>query len=173
MNRKGSICDFPALFERIRERVPGVTLRTTLMVGFPGEGDGDFHALLDFLELARPDRVAAFAYSREEGTAAAALAGQVPDDVRMERLNALRDAADRIAEHAGRMRLGSRIPCLVEAVDEDGSLLARGQFQAPDIDGCVSIRGDSSLVGEFIDVRLDASFGYDFAGSIRDGGSRG
>jgi ribosomal protein S12 methylthiotransferase len=141
------------LVARLRERIPGVTLRTTFIVGFPGESEADFAELLDFVAESRFDRVGIFRYSDEEGTAAAALDGKVPRAVARERYRRLAKLQAGIqAEQLGKL-VGSEARVLVDAA---AGSRARGRLasQAPEIDGNVLLGGAGARVGSFVRARL-------------------
>ena len=137
MNRTGSRGEFEALLARIRSRIPDITLRTTLIAGFPGESDDDFDELCDFVEDAGFDYVGVFAYSREDGTWAARMDGQVDEDVKRERAQTLRDIADAVCTARVSERVGMTMDVLVLGCEEDGQLFGRTLCQAPDVDGVV------------------------------------
>ncbi|GIX22071.1 MAG: ribosomal protein S12 methylthiotransferase RimO [Gammaproteobacteria bacterium] len=162
MRRPAGGEDMLARIERWREVCPELVLRSTFIVGFPGEDEAHFQRLLDFLEAARLDRVGCFQYSPVEGAAANALPGAVPDAVkaeRWERLMALQAeiSAERLAE-----RIGRRMTVLVDAV-EDGRVVARGPGDAPEIDGQVIVEaGDPPpRSGEFLEVEITGADTYD------------
>ena len=164
MNRTGSREEFVKLAARIRDRVPGAVLRTTLIAGYPGETDSQFEDLLDFVEEGLFDYVGVFPYSREDGTRAAGLPGQVPDDVKTERAQEVRDAADaasiaRIAE-----RIGDTMDVLIEGLEEDGQLYGRARCQAPDVDGCTYV--DRGEVGDIVSVRIVDTLFYEMEGEV-------
>ena len=145
---------------RVREAVPDVAIRTTCIVGFPGETDADFHRLLDFLEETQFERVGAFAYSPQEGTRAHAMADDVPDDVKLERLERLLDlqravTADRYERFVGKRTRG--------IVDRRGERLeARAIWQADDIDGITFLDGDAAP-GSIVEMTITAVHDdYDF-----------
>ena len=145
---------------RVREAVPDVAIRTTCIVGFPGETDADFHRLLDFLEEIQFERVGAFTYSPQEGTRAHEMADDVPDDVKRERLERLLDlqravTADRYERFVGRRTRG--------IVDRRGDRLeARAIWQADDIDGITLLDGDAAP-GSIVDMTITAVHDdYDF-----------
>jgi ribosomal protein S12 methylthiotransferase len=148
---------------RIREVVPEVAIRTTCIVGFPGETDDDFLQLLDFLEETRFDRVGAFAYSPQEGTRAWALADDVPDDVKRERLERLTELQRVITAERYETRIGTRARLLVDrAADETGWAQARATWQADDVDGVTRVVTDAAP-GDFVEVELTAvEDDYDF-----------
>jgi ribosomal protein S12 methylthiotransferase len=138
------------LVARLRERIPGVTLRTTFIVGFPGESEADFEALLAFVAESRFERVGIFRYSDEEGTAAAALDGKVPRAVARERYRRLAKLQAGIqAEQLGKL-VGSEARVLVDAAIGAGGARGRLASQAPEIDGVVFLRGARAAVGSFV-----------------------
>ena len=140
---------------RIREVVPDVAIRTTVIVGFPGETDEDFETLLAFLEEMQFDRVGAFTYSPQEGTRAAAMDDDVPDDVKQERLERLNELQRMITAERYEQRVGRTVRALVDRVDHE-RIQARTAFQADDIDGVTYVTGAQDLApGMFVDVRLD------------------
>ncbi len=166
MRRSGDSDSYLALLERIRRALPDVALRTTLIAGFPGETRRDVAELQRFVEAAQFDYVGVFAYSPEEGTEAAGLAGQVPLRTRRARAQRLRDRADVIGFDRAAARVGDTIEVLVEGVDEDeGFIVGRWRGQAPEIDGLVVLdRGDTGQVTRAVVVD---SVGYDLEVEVR------
>jgi ribosomal protein S12 methylthiotransferase len=140
---------------RIRSVVPDVAIRTTCIVGFPGETEEDFEKLMAFLEETQFDRVGAFTYSPQEGTRAAELADDVPDTLKLERLERLNELQRLITADRYERRLGSVVRALVDRADDD-VVQARTEFQADDIDGVTYVTGaETVLPGTFVDVQLD------------------
>src|SRR6476469_7895944 len=140
---------------RIREVVPGVAIRTTCIVGFPGETEADYETLLAFLEEMQFERVGAFTYSPQEGTRAAAMTDDVPERVKRDRLERLNELQRIITAERYEQRVGQTVRALVDRVDGE-RVQARTAFQADDIDGVTHVTGASGIVpGTFIDVRLD------------------
>jgi ribosomal protein S12 methylthiotransferase len=140
---------------RIRSVVPDVAIRTTCIVGFPGETQDDFDTLLAFLEEVQFERVGAFTYSPQEGTRAAELADDVPDDVKRSRLERLNELQRLVTAERYERRLGQTVRALVDRVDDD-SVQARLACQADDIDGVTYVTGaNDTAPGTFIDVRVD------------------
>jgi ribosomal protein S12 methylthiotransferase len=143
---------------RVRIVVPDVAIRTTCIVGFPGETDEDFQTLLAFLEETQFDRVGAFTYSPQEGTRAAELDDDVPEDVKRERLERLNELQRLVSAERNEGRLGRTVPVLIDRV-EDGELQARSKWQADDIDGVTFVRGGDDeprlVPGAFVEARLD------------------
>lgn len=163
MGRAGDADRFIALLERVRAVLPDVTLRTTVMAGFPGETEADAATLERFLEQAGFDFVGVFAFSPEDGTRAAALPWQLPGDVRAERAQRLRDIADVAGFARAAALIGSMKRVLVDGEDE-GELVGRTCGQAPDVDG-LTILECPAAVGTFVDVRIIDAAGYDLVGA--------
>ena len=172
MNRTGSTDEFLAMVKRLRTEIPGITLRTTAMAGFPGETDEEFDDLCDFLEQAAFDYTAVFMYSQEEGTRAARMTDQVDDDTKLERTQRLQDISDTYGFASAAERIGQTYRVLVDGfeTDEDGTteLIGRAAFQAPDSDGVIHLGapdGDVAL-GDFVTARIDDAACYELFGTI-------
>jgi ribosomal protein S12 methylthiotransferase len=141
---------------RIRAALPDVAIRTTCIVGFPGETDDDFATLLGFLEEVQFDRVGAFTYSPQEGTRAAAMADDVTERVKQSRLERLLELQRLVTAERYEARIGCTVRALADRVEDDGRAQARTTMQADDIDGVTLVRGAEGIApGTFIDVRLD------------------
>jgi ribosomal protein S12 methylthiotransferase len=149
---------------RIRDVVPEIAIRTTCIVGFPGETDDDFQQLLDFLEETRFDRVGAFTYSAQEGTRAWSLPDDVPEDVKRERLERLTELQRIITAERYEERVGKYTRVLVDArADETGRAQARAPWQADDVDGVTRLVTDAAP-GDFVEVEIEAvEDDYDFS----------
>ncbi len=161
MKRPASSENVLARIQRWREVCPDVTLRSTFIVGFPGETEEEFEELLDFLEEAKLDRVGAFAYSPVEGAAANDLPDHVPVEEQNERLARLMQLQEEISTEKLERKIGREITVLVEEVDEEGAI-ARSSADAPEIDGMVYIDDGQELeVGEFATVRVTDSDVHD------------
>ncbi len=159
MNRTGSAEEFLTLLARIRSAVPGATLRTTLIAGFPGESAEAFDELCAFVEEASFDYVGVFPYSCEEGTRAAALPNQVDDEVKTERAQTIRDLGDSLGPQRLEDRVGQEIEVLVLGFEEDGQLVGRAQCQAPEVDGvCYLSQGKP---GELVKATVSDTLFYD------------
>jgi ribosomal protein S12 methylthiotransferase len=155
-----------ARVQRWRELCPDITIRSTFIVGFPGETEDEFEQLLDFLDEAQLDRVGAFAYSPVEGASANALPDPVPEAVKQERLARFMARQAAISETKLASKVGSIQRCLVDAIDGDLAI-ARSQADAPEIDGLVQIQNglEAGLVpGQFIDVEILGSDEHDLYG---------
>jgi ribosomal protein S12 methylthiotransferase len=166
MGRRGDAGEYLRLIGAVRDLLPGVALRTTLIAGFPGETRDDAKRLLDFVEEADLDYVGVFPYSPEEGTPAAAMPDQVPHRTRIARAQRLRDAADAIGVERATALLGRTLDVLVEGVDEDGVTVGRHRGQAPEIDGVVLLEGEH-VPGAIVEAEIVDSFGYDLVGEVR------
>ncbi|MRS12398.1 MAG: 30S ribosomal protein S12 methylthiotransferase RimO [Actinobacteria bacterium] len=162
MGRSGDSVQHRRLVARIRKALPGIALRTTVIAGFPGETEEHAAELEAFLAEVGFDFVGVFPFSPEEGTPAASMPGQVPEDVRLARAQRLRDTAD----DAGFARAAALVDTVQSVlVDgyEDGELIGRTATQAPEVDGITAIQGDLA-VGTLADVRIIAAAGYDLVG---------
>ena len=158
-----------ALIARLRREVPGVALRTTMIVGHPGETEADFEALLDFVREARFERLGAFTYSEEEGTFGAEhYADDVPEEVKQQRLERLMELQRDISLEYNRSRVGAEERVLVDAVLDDGTLVCRSEFESPDVDGEILVRNPSGTVrvGEMVRVRIVAAEEYDLMAEL-------
>ena len=156
------------MVERIRERVPGVAVRTSFIVGFPGESDEDFEQLLAFVEAGRFDNVGVFTFSDEEGTSSFDLAGRVPARVKESRRRQVMALQKKISKRRNRARLGERVEVLVEGTHPDSDLLLRGRLssQAPEIDGQVIINDGTAEPGAFVTCEVTEAHPYDLVARI-------
>ncbi len=168
MNRRVDATAIRALLARIRQRIPEATLRTSFIVGFPGETEEQFAQLLDFVNEGHFERVGVFRYSREEGTGAATLPGQVPERVKKARYHKLMKAQSRVSFRKNRQLVGRIEPVLVEGYSEESELLLRGRCvrQAPDVDGQVYITAGQADIGTVVPLRITDSSEYDLIGEI-------
>ncbi|MEO1292748.1 MAG: 30S ribosomal protein S12 methylthiotransferase RimO [Pseudomonadota bacterium] len=155
-----------------RSVAPDLAIRSTFIVGFPGETEEDFQELLDWLEEAQLDRVGCFKYENVDGAAANDLPGHVPDTLKQERFDRFMAAAQAISERKLAAKVGRRMPVIVDSVDEDGAV-ARSPSDAPEIDGNVFIDTDfeSLTPGDIVEVEIDEASEYDLWGRmVRVGG---
>jgi len=168
MSRRVDEAAIRNLLQRIRSRIPDVTLRTSFIVGFPGETDYQFNHLLAFVNEGHFERVGVFRYSREEGTPAARLDEQVPPRIKRARYHKLMKAQSRVAFRKNRALVGQIEPVLVEGVSEETELLLRGRSvrQAPDVDGQVYITAGRAEIGDIVPLRITDSSEYDLIGAI-------
>ena len=167
MRRERSGAALRKILDRIRERVPRVALRTSFIVGFPGETDAAFEKLVDFVREQQFDRVGVFTYSLEENTAAFDLEGQVPEKVKRARRAHLMGIQSEISLRKNQNLIGHELEVLVEGPIPGRATRMRGrtQSQAPEIDGSVFLRGEAAS-GEFVRVRIDKALAYDLSGRV-------
>jgi ribosomal protein S12 methylthiotransferase len=168
MNRRGSEADIRSLIGKLRTEIPGITLRTSFIVGFPGETEEDFKKLVHFVEEIQFDRMGVFCYSREEGTPAADMEDQVSERIKRERHKKLMRAQARVSFKRNRRLIGTMEHTIVEGYSEETELLLKGRTsrQAPDIDGQVYITAGSANVGDIVPLRITDSSDYDLIGEI-------
>ncbi|MGD8454059.1 MAG: 30S ribosomal protein S12 methylthiotransferase RimO [Phycisphaerae bacterium] len=150
-----------ALLEKLRRQIPGVAIRTTMIVGFPGETDAEFDELLAFVRDFGFEAAAAFRYSPEPGTPAIRLPGQIPDEIRQERHERFMLTQHEVALAAARARIGQEFDVLVDGADEAGQLVARHAGQAPEVDAVCLLPAEAASVGEFVPVRCVEAADYD------------
>jgi len=154
------------LVARMRQLVPGVVLRTTLIVGHPGEGEAEFRDLLDFVQECRFERLGAFQYSEEEGTYGAIhYKDDIPAEVKQERYDRLMELQSGISLAFNQSRVGTRTRVLVDSVSGDGILVARSQTESPEVDGEILIKG-TAPVGQFADVTITGADEYDLIAEL-------
>ena len=152
-----------------REQCPSLTIRSTFIVGFPGETEADFQTLLEFLEEAQLDRVGCFTYSPVEGATANSLADPVPAELAQERFERFMELQSAISEQRLRSRIGGVEPVLIDEIDADGAL-GRSRSDAPEIDGVVRVHdGHGLMPGQIVEVRIDQSDAHDLAGHLAEG----
>jgi len=155
MRRETSRAHIENLIHKLRAGIPGLTLRTTFIVGFPGETDAEFAELLDFIRCARFERLGIFKYSHEEGSRAAKMPGQIPAKIKSARYRATMSVQQAIAHELARQKIGAELKLLVEQPH-----IARSEGDAPDVDARV-VLSKAAPVGEFIWRRITATRGYD------------
>jgi ribosomal protein S12 methylthiotransferase len=163
MNRGTSKKDVLELIDKIRKRVPGVNIRTSVIIGFPGETEEEFGELLGFLKDIRFERLGAFIYSREEGTPAYDLPEQVSEKLKQERLHRVMSLQKQISEENNAKLLGKQIDVLIEEKDPgtDDIYIGRSRYDAPEVDGCVYVKAKSLKPGDIIKARVIDTLEYD------------
>ncbi|GGY71187.1 ribosomal protein S12 methylthiotransferase RimO [Cellvibrio zantedeschiae] len=168
MRRPGQV---ERTLERIkswREQVPNLTIRSTFIVGFPGETEDDFQQLLDFLKEAQLDRVGCFQYSPVEGAKANDLPDHVPDDVKQERYDRFMQLQQEISTERLKLKVGQTLQVLIDEVDDEGAI-GRSFADAPEIDGCVYLNGEENVKpGDLVNVLIEHSDEYDLWGTKVD-----
>lgn len=174
MGRSGSREQLAELFARLRREIPGMVLRTTGMAGFPGETDEEADELYEFLSEEGFDYTSVFSYSPEDGTKAARMADQVPEDIKLERTQRLQDIAEAAGFAATARHVGETVDVIVDGMeegDEGPELIGHAWFQAPDSDGAVHIAEGEAAVGDIVRCRLVDSVCYELYGEIVTEGS--
>lgn len=167
MNRYDTKEEVETLLAKLRKRIPGIVIRTTFIVGFPGETDADFEELKDFVERQRFENAGVFAYSQEDGTVAGAMPNQIPDEIKQERYHELMALQAQISEGIHKDTEGQTLEVLVEGIEEDGLGLHYGRSyrEAPDIDGLVFIENPGDIKpGCFVKVNILQGFTYESVG---------
>jgi ribosomal protein S12 methylthiotransferase len=170
MRRPGSYGSTKRLIEKIRERVPGVTIRSSFIVGFPGETDEDFRELLTFLTEMRLNHVGIFKYSREENSAAFDYADQIDDETKAARFRETMSLQQKLSHELNQELVGQELEVLLEFPSEESELVmvGRHQGQAPDVDGVVYIGRGTLKPGQMVTVRITEAHAYDLVGEEVD-----
>ena len=159
--------DYRDLISNIRKRVPNVSIRTTFVVGYPGETDEHFEHLVKFIEDVKFDRVGVFTYSREKGTPSYNMPNRVPARIAKTRFKKLMEIQQKISFERNRSFIGKTIPCIIEAYSDEGEVVARSQFDAPEIDGVVHIQTDKHVTpGDIEAVKIIDATEYDLIGTL-------
>lgn len=167
MNRKTSREELKSKVEMIRSKISDAVIRTTFIVGFPGETDEDFEELMEFVEEMQLDRMGAFKYSREEGTPADLLPNHVDEDTKKERLERLMMLQQGISEERNQENLGKTLKVLIEDRVDETLFIGRSQKDAEDIDSVVYVETSKDLqIGEMVDVTVEIAYEYDLKGRL-------
>jgi len=164
MNRKLTKKGIIRLIEKLRREIPHLTLRTTFLVGFPGETESDFNELLDFVEEMRFDRVGIFPYSREEDTKAYHLRPQIPSKKKQDRWDRLLLLQQKISLEKNKCKVGKNLAVLIEGKSGENGFFGRSEAEAPEIDGLIYIKGEQLKVGDLVKVRITRASDYDLIG---------
>lgn len=164
MHRQTSKKDILSLIDKIRKEIPDAAIRTSLIVGFPTERDEEFKELVEFIQDIRFERLGVFIYSREEGTPAYRLKGQIPEKIKQERLDTIMSLQQRISQEINREFLGKIMDVLIDEKEQD-HYLGRSQHDAPEVDGIVYVKSKRTLKpGDFIKVKIIDTLEYDLVG---------
>ncbi|MEE8317327.1 MAG: MiaB/RimO family radical SAM methylthiotransferase [Candidatus Omnitrophota bacterium] len=164
MGRKTKTRDIYALIKYIRKTIPGVAIRSSFIVGFPGERDKDFRALLSFIRDTRFERVGVFRYSREEGTPAYSIKPQISEKDKERRFQEVMSVQQGIAKEVNEKFRGEILKVLVEEKKESSYYIGRSEYDAPDVDGLVYVKGEGLEIGNFYNVRITDTYEYDLVG---------
>lgn len=168
MGRRGTVSDIKQVLNKLREKVSGITIRTSLIVGFPGETEEDFEELIEFLKEYRLDRVGVFTYSKEDGTAAAKLKGQIPKRIKLNRQKKILELQNTISREINQDRTGKVFKTIVDGIADDGIFYyGRTYAEAPEIDGVIYFTSAEELsIGSFTNVKILNSEDYDLIGEV-------
>ena len=169
MNRHTTKEDILSKVEMIRSYIPNATLRTTIIVGFPGETEEEFNELVEFVKIAKFDRLGAFAYSREEDTPADKLPNHVDEETKLSRRDALMLVQQEISQELNANKVGNEYEVLIEEQIEDKVYIGRTQGDAEEIDSIVYVKSNNQLeVGDFVNVKINSALEYDLMGDVID-----
>ncbi len=169
MNRRSTSESIRNTVERLRKAIPDIHIRTTFIVGFPGESEEDFEELAEFAESARFERLGVFAYSQEEGTVAGEMKNQIDDEIKAARADSIMRMQVDISREINEAKIGNTIEVLVDDIDEDGAYLGRSMYDAPEIDNTVIFRADAKLsAGNIVKVKITDAFDYDLVGTMEE-----
>ena len=148
----------------LRQRIPAAAIRTSLIVGFPGETDKEFKELVSFVKEQRFERLGVFRYSREEGTAAYEYPDQVPEKIKKERFDLIMREQRVISEENNREFLGKTLEVLIDEKESEGNYIGRLEIDAPEVDQAVSVKSRNPLsIGSFIKAKIIDTYEYDLA----------
>jgi ribosomal protein S12 methylthiotransferase len=165
MRRLSDTAKIMRLLFRMRKRIPGVAIRTSLIVGFPGETEREFKELVAFVEEQRFERLGVFKYSREEGTSAFSYPEQIPQKIKEERYDIIMRIQANISAQLNKEFLGRELEVLIDEQNSDGTYLGRLSIDAPEIDGSVYVKAQKPIKpGEFVKVRITDAYEYDLSG---------
>ncbi len=168
MKRGGNKKKIIQLLSEVRKKIPGVAIRTSLIVGFPGETEKEFEELLSFMKEARFERVGVFRYSREEGTDAYHYPSQLPEKIKEDRFNSIMQAQAEISREFNSGFLGRELEVLIDEKESDGTYLGRLSIDAPEVDGQVYVKAQAQRLnpGEFVKVKIIDTYEYDLVGEV-------
>lgn len=167
MNRKTSKEHIIKTLKNLRKSVPDIVIRTTFIVGFPGESDDDFNQLVDFIEDIKFDKLGVFEYSKEEGTRAASLDEQIPDSIKEERKNEIMAIQSEISAEILSKKIGKKLEVLIEEEVDEENYVGRTYMDSPEIDGVTYVHSAKNLeMGSFVQIDVVDSLDYDLVGEI-------
>lgn len=166
-NMRRPAFDYEELINKIRERIPGVAIRTAFIVGYPGETDEQFEHLYEFVKKMRFDKMGVFEYSREKNTASYEMSDQVPSKIKHERYKKLMALQQEISYEINQSYIGQTVPCIVESFTDEGIVILRSEYDAPEIDGLVYVKSERPVVpGDIENVKIEKSDEYDLFGKF-------
>ena len=159
--------DYEKLINNLRKQIPEIAIRTTFIVGYPQETEEEFEHLYNFVKKMKFDRLGVFEFSKEKGTYAYSLSGQIPAKIKKSRKNKIMKLQNKISKELNKNMIGKTIPCIVEAITENNTVILRSQKDAPEIDGLVYAKGEYIPVpGEITEVKITDYDDYDLYGEI-------
>lgn len=159
--------DYRELINKIRKIIPNVSIRTAFIVGYPGETEEYFEHLCNFVEEMKFDRLGVFCYSREKGTSSYSMKPQIPAKIAKNRYKRLMEIQQKISKKRNESLVGKNLPCIIECCSDEGEVIARTQYDAPEIDGVVNIKTDKHVVpGDIEQVKIIGSTEYDLIGIL-------
>ena len=170
MNRRTNKAELTERIAKIREEIPDITLRTTLICGFPGETEENHKELVKFVKDMQFDRLGCFTFSPEEGTKAFDMDNQIEEYIKETYKDEIMSVSEKVIMKKNKSRIGKRLTCIVEGkVPDEDTYIARSYMDAPDIDGYVFVECDHELLtGEFINVRITGAYEYDLLGELEN-----
>ena len=159
--------DYRKLIKNIREFIPEVSIRTAFIVGYPAETEEMFNNLCEFVKEMKFDRMGVFCYSREKGTPSYSMKPQIPEKIAKERYKKLMEIQQKISKERNKRFVGKTLPCIIECVSDEGEVVARTQYDAPEIDGVVNIKTQKHVIpGDIEQVKIIDASEYDLIGSL-------
>lgn len=171
MNRSARSGQIRSILKNIREKMPMAAIRTSLIVGFPGETEEDFNELVHFVEEGHFNNIGVFPYSQEEGTKAAVMPSQIDDAVKEQRRDMLMSVQKRISKRLNRQRIGQVCEVLIEGKESDDLYYGRSYAEAPEVDGLIYVYSKAQLQkGEFVNTIIKKSYEYDLLGEVYESG---
>ena len=170
MGRRTTKAQLVQIISQLRERIPDIVLRTTLITGFPGETQEDHEELMEFVDEMEFDRLGVFTYSPEEGTPAASMENQIPEEVKEERRDEIMELQQEISLEKGNARIGQEFLVMIEGkVADENAYVGRTYADAPNVDGYIFVQSPELLMsGDFVKVRVTGALEYDLIGEIAD-----
>ncbi len=166
MNRRSTSASITNTLQRLRTAIPDIHIRTTLIVGFPGETEEDYETLVEFIEKEKFERLGVFSYSQEENTPAGEMENQVDEEIKAERLDGIMRRQIEISLESNQAKVGKTLEVLVEEMEEEGSFIGRTRYDAPEIDNAVIFTSSQNLLpGDMVKVLIQDAFDYDLVGT--------
>ena len=162
------VFDYSKLIQKLRDKIPGVAIRTAFIVGYPGETDEQFEELYKFVKAMRFEKMGVFEYSREKNTASYSMEDQVPAKIKKQRRKKLMELQKRISREVNEGYVGKILPCIIEGITDDDVIIMRSEHDAPEIDGLVYAKSDKAVVpGDIENVLIESADDYDLFGIIK------